>query len=134
MDVMMKKLRIVLTIILILAVLLLAAVCVSRMIRHRHFVVNGNVVSMIVETHFDNEWWEAHQPSDPDRIAVMFECIKKCELNNDYRDRREETAPNDYVITFVFDDGKTETRTYTAYPSTKYRNPFGDYYNLFDSE
>nr|MCR4721870.1 hypothetical protein [Lachnospiraceae bacterium] len=72
----MKKLRIVLTIILILAVLLLAAVCVSRMIRHRHFVVNGNVVSMIVETHFDNEWWEAHQPSDPDRIAVMFECIK----------------------------------------------------------
>lgn len=130
----MKKTRIVVIIVLILAILCLCAFFVTKLINHQHFIISGNVVSMTVETQFDNEWWEAHQPSDPERIAVMLECIKKCELNNEHRDGREETAPNDYVITFVFNDGKTETRKYTEYPSTEYRNPFGDYYRLFDPE
>ena len=129
----MKKRYIFLICIAVLLLSFAVFVAVRMSAEYEKYNISGNVEE--VEIHLKENLAFQKLPeriTDKDQIAVLLNCIKKAKNNYRYRIRdMEETIIPVYEFTFFFDDGKTKTYTYEVYPSEKYKNPFGDLWDMF---
>lgn len=71
---------------------------------------------------------------DEKKIGIFRKCLFKCFLNNNFRIRflHDETMPQQYEITYVFENSITEKYFYKAYSGECFYNPFDDFFDLFD--
>ena len=94
-----------------------------------------DIKKVIVKSSLDSIYGKYYVTDKEEEIAVLKKCLFKCYMNNKFRTKRNILiAPIDYEITYFFEDSKSKTCNYKAYPSTFFDNPFGDFYSLYDTE
>lgn len=129
----MKKRHIALICIGALLLLFVSVIAAKIIADNQKYHISGEIKAVEVVSSLDGPafYGGPKKTSEKDHITILLDCLKKVKRNNKYRIKGIAQAPIFYEITFFYDNGKIKSYNYTVYPSTKYKDPFKEFYNLF---